>query len=65
MSDIFEEIVGLDKIIHEPARLAKLTALSSCISADFTFFATSDWVDARKSFRSLNKTGRSEINQNQ
>ncbi|MBE0687275.1 MAG: transcriptional regulator [Anaerolineaceae bacterium] len=37
MSEIFEEIVGLDKIIHEPARLAILTALSSCISADFTF----------------------------
>lgn len=37
MSDLFEEIVGLDKAIHEPARLAVLTALSSCISADFTF----------------------------
>lgn len=37
MSEIFEEIVGLDKIIHEPARLAILTALSACISADFTF----------------------------
>lgn len=37
MSEIFEEIVALDKIIHEPARLAILTALSSCISADFTF----------------------------
>lgn len=37
MSEIFEEIVGLDKIIHEPARLAILTALSSCNSADFTF----------------------------
>jgi DNA-binding transcriptional ArsR family regulator len=37
MSEIFEEIVGLDKIIHEPARLAIMTALSSCISADFTF----------------------------
>jgi DNA-binding transcriptional ArsR family regulator len=37
MTEIFEEIVGLDKIIHEPARLAILTALSSCISADFTF----------------------------
>ncbi len=37
MSDFFEDIVGLDKVIHEPARLAILTALSSCISADFTF----------------------------
>lgn len=37
MSEIFEEIVGLDKIIHEPARLAILTALTSCASSDFTF----------------------------
>jgi DNA-binding transcriptional ArsR family regulator len=36
-SEIFEEIVALDKIIHQPARLAILTALSSCIPVDFTF----------------------------
>ncbi len=33
----FEQVVGSDKIIHEPARLAIMTALSSCQSADFTF----------------------------
>jgi DNA-binding MarR family transcriptional regulator len=37
MSDIFEEMAGLDKLLHEPARLAILTALSSCQSADYTF----------------------------
>lgn len=37
MSEIFEEIVALDKIIHQPARLAILTALTSCIPVDFTF----------------------------
>lgn len=33
----FEQVAGSDKIIHEPARLAIMTALSSCQSADFTF----------------------------
>ena len=37
MADVFEELASLDKIIHEPARLAILTALSPCQSADFTF----------------------------
>lgn len=37
MSDIFEQMAGLDKLLHEPARLAILSALSSCQSADYTF----------------------------
>lgn len=37
MAQIFEELAGLDKIIHEPGRLAILTALSACNSADFTY----------------------------
>lgn len=35
MSSVFEEIAGLDKLLHEPARLAILTALNACQSADF------------------------------
>jgi DNA-binding MarR family transcriptional regulator len=35
MSNIFEEIAGLDKLIHEPARLAIMTILSTVESADF------------------------------
>ena len=31
----FEELANLDKLIHEPARLSILTALSVCESADF------------------------------
>lgn len=31
----FEELANLDKLIHEPARLSILTALSACESADF------------------------------
>jgi DNA-binding transcriptional ArsR family regulator len=33
----FEALAGLDRLIHEPARLAILTALSACESADFMF----------------------------
>lgn len=35
MSTPFEELANLDKLVHEPARLAILTALSVCESADF------------------------------
>ncbi len=37
MTDLFEELASLNKLIHEPARLAILTALSACESADFLF----------------------------
>lgn len=37
MSQPFEDLAGLDRLIHEPARLAILTALSACESADFLF----------------------------
>jgi DNA-binding MarR family transcriptional regulator len=37
MADVFEELAGLDRLIHDPSRLAILTALSACTSADFTF----------------------------
>src|ERR1051325_9270076 len=33
----FEGIAGLDRLVHEPARLAILTALANCQSADFLF----------------------------
>ncbi|MFZ5885401.1 MAG: winged helix-turn-helix domain-containing protein [Chloroflexota bacterium] len=36
MTSPFEQLANLDKLIHEPARLAILTALSACESADFT-----------------------------
>lgn len=34
---LFKEITELDKLLHEPARLAIMTALANCKSADFTF----------------------------
>jgi len=37
MAELFESLASLDKLIHEPARLAILTALSACESADFLY----------------------------
>jgi DNA-binding transcriptional ArsR family regulator len=37
MSNPFEDLASVDRLIHEPARLAILTALSACEKADFTF----------------------------
>ena len=37
MNRPFEKLAGLDRLIHEPARLAILTILSACRSADFLF----------------------------
>ena len=33
----FEELSHLDRVIHEPARLAILTALAACHTADFRY----------------------------
>lgn len=33
----FEELSNLDRLVHEPARLAILTALASCESMEFLF----------------------------
>jgi DNA-binding transcriptional ArsR family regulator len=37
MSAPFEELADLDRLVHEPSRLAILTALSACKSADFLY----------------------------
>jgi DNA-binding MarR family transcriptional regulator len=37
MNSPFEELAGLDRIIHEPTRLSILTALASCKAANFIF----------------------------
>ena len=37
MAKTYEDLANLDRLVHEPARLAILTALSACTSADFTF----------------------------
>lgn len=37
MTTPFEDLANLERLIHEPARLSILTALASCISADYLF----------------------------
>ncbi len=37
MTSPFEELAGLDRLIHEPARLSIMTALAACKSADYIF----------------------------
>jgi DNA-binding MarR family transcriptional regulator len=37
MTEPFEELAGLDRVVHEPARLALLTALSVLSRADFVY----------------------------
>ena len=37
MSAPFEELAELDRLVHDPSRLAILTALSACKSADFLY----------------------------
>jgi len=37
MTAPFETLSALDRVVHEPARLAILTALSACAAADFLF----------------------------
>lgn len=37
MTQRFQELAGLDRLIHEPARLALMIALQSCRTADFVF----------------------------
>ena len=34
---LFKEMTELDKLLHEPSRLAIMTALAGCESADFLF----------------------------
>lgn len=37
MTSPFEEISNFDRLVHEPARLAILTALEACRHADFMY----------------------------
>ena len=39
MSEPFKQIAELDRLVHDSSRLAILTALASCASADFLYLA--------------------------
>jgi DNA-binding MarR family transcriptional regulator len=36
-AEAFQQVAAIDRLVHEPARLAVMTALSACESADFTY----------------------------
>ena len=40
MTTPFEHLASFDRLVHEPARLAIVTALSACAKADFIFLRT-------------------------
>ncbi len=35
--DEFSQVEGVERLVHEPARMVILTMLSACVEADFTF----------------------------
>ena len=37
MSEPIKEVVNIDRVVHEPARLAILLALEVCVDADFKY----------------------------
>jgi len=39
MSEPFQELANLDRLIHEGSRLAIMTALAACESADFLYLS--------------------------
>ncbi|MBK8130958.1 MAG: transcriptional regulator [bacterium] len=39
MSEPFKQIAELDRLVHDSSRLAILTALAACTSADFLYLA--------------------------
>jgi DNA-binding MarR family transcriptional regulator len=55
MEQPFEELANLDRLIHEPARLSILTALSACQSADFLFLQRLTGLTAGNLSSHLNK----------
>jgi DNA-binding transcriptional ArsR family regulator len=40
MSEPFKEVVNIDRVVHEPARLAILLILEVCVDADFKYLQT-------------------------
>jgi DNA-binding transcriptional ArsR family regulator len=44
VSEPFEDLFTVDRVVHEPARLAILTILEACDCADFLFLASATGV---------------------
>src|SRR5579864_8137613 len=44
VSEPFEDLLTVDRVVHEPTRLAMLTILEACECADFLFLASATGV---------------------
>jgi DNA-binding MarR family transcriptional regulator len=58
---VFEEMAALDRLIHEPARLAIMTALSACASADFLYLQRLTGLSKGNLSSHLNKLEAAEL----
>lgn len=61
MTNLFKELAGLNRLIHEPARLSILTALSTCKSADFIFLQRITSLSSGNLSSHLTKLERAEL----
>jgi DNA-binding MarR family transcriptional regulator len=61
VSNAFEDLATLDRLIHEPARLAVLTALSGCRTADFVFLQKLIGLTSGNASRHLGKLIEAEL----
>jgi DNA-binding MarR family transcriptional regulator len=61
MVDIFEELAGLDRLIHEPPRLSILTALASVKRADLLFLQSLTEPTAGNLSRHLSKLEEADL----
>ena len=61
MSNAFEELAKLDRLIHEPARLAILTALNACQESDFLFLQRLTGLNAGNLSAHLSKLEKAEL----
>lgn len=60
-SNVFEELAKLDRLIHEPARLAILTALNACQETDFLFLRRLTGLNAGNLSAHLSKLENAEL----
>ncbi len=61
MSNPFEEMTSLDRLIHQPVRLAILTALSACQSTDYLFLKRLTSLTSGNLSNHLNKLEEAEL----
>lgn len=61
MSEPFQELANLDRVVHEGSRLAIMTALSVCESADFLYLSRLTGLTAGNLSTHLTKLADAEL----